>query len=74
MKTYDKEAQRLNMVAYRTRKGLTQEDVAQLLNVSRDTVIRWENECDRVNVATLEKLSRLYGCSVADFFTGFNAT
>lgn len=74
MRIYDKEQQRLNMISYRSRKGFTQDDVAKILNVSRDTVNRWENDCDRVNIATLAKLGELYDCSVADFFTLINAT
>ncbi|WP_052210486.1 helix-turn-helix transcriptional regulator [Thermoanaerobacter sp. YS13] len=44
--------------------GLTQEKVAQLLNVSRNKIINMEKGDDDYEITMLEKLSKLYGCSL----------
>lgn len=68
------EAQRLQM-AERLREareyiGLSQEDVAKALNLSRPAVTNIESGTRRVEAIELDKLSRLYRCSVNFLLTG----
>lgn len=48
----------------RTKAGLTQENVAQQLGVSRQTMSNWENNRSYPDLASVLKLSDLYGLSV----------
>lgn len=59
----------------RARKGvgLTQEKVAQLLGVSRNKIINMEKGTDDYEITMLEKLSRLYGCSL-EYLAGIEET
>lgn len=68
MKRFTPEQMKLNMVAYRIRRGLTQTDVAEALNVHPKTVGRWENEPGKVSLEVLNSLAILYNCQVRDFF------
>lgn len=57
-----------NMKAFRTKKGYSQADVAQLLGVSRVTVNNWETSPGAISMRIYLKLAELYGCQVYDFF------
>lgn len=57
-----------NMKAFRTKKGYSQADVAQLLGVSRVTVNNWETSPGAISMRIYLKLAELYGCHVYDFF------
>ena len=59
---------RHNLKRYRKMAGLTQEEVAQRLGVSPQTVARWEQGARIPSVEHLEELADLYGIDVADFF------
>ena len=48
----------------RTAKGLSQEDVAQAVYVTRQAVSRWENGETVPNTETLKLLSKLFGVSI----------
>lgn len=48
----------------RKRKGLTQEQMAEILEISRQSVSRWEVNIAFPETEKLLKLSRLLGCSV----------
>lgn len=48
----------------RTAKGLSQEDVAQAVLVTRQAVSRWENGETVPNTETLKLLSKLFGVSI----------
>lgn len=50
--------------ALRKNKGLTQEQLAELLNVSRQSVSRWEMDIAFPETEKLIKLSRLLNCSI----------
>lgn len=58
MQTGDKLAQ------LRRQKNYTQEQLAELLGVTRQAVSRWESGAAYPETAKLIQLSRLYGCSV----------
>lgn len=48
----------------RKKKGLTQEQVAEILNVSRQFVSRWEMDIAFPETEKLIKLSRILNCSI----------
>ncbi len=53
----------LNRVIRREHR-MTQQDVADRLNVDRSTVTHWETGIARPRAEMLRKLARLYGCSM----------
>lgn len=57
-----------NLKKFRTAKGMTQEQVANALNVNAQTVSRWECAATLPDVLTLPELARLYGVTVDDFY------
>jgi len=48
----------------RSKKGLTQDELAQTVYVTRQAVSRWENGETTPNIETLKRLSRLYDVSI----------
>lgn len=54
----------------RTRSGLTQEKVAEEINVSRQTISNWENEKSYPDIISAIKLSNLYSISLDDLLKG----
>ncbi len=52
----------------RERKGLTQQGLADKLDVSRQAVSRYEKGLRKANQDTLFELSRILNCSIDDFF------
>ena len=57
----------ITLKAARINMGMTQEDVANKLGVSRRTVSMWENEKDKIRPAYVYALSSLYKVSTNDF-------
>lgn len=57
-----------NLRKYRNEKKMSQEDVAQKLFVTRQTVSRWELEKNLPNLYVLEDLSLLYEVPIEKFF------
>jgi transcriptional regulator with XRE-family HTH domain len=51
---------------YRTERGLTQDDVALSLYVSRQTVSKWENGINEPDIGTILKLSDIYSVTLDD--------
>lgn len=49
----------------RTKKGLTQKDLADQLHVSFQTISKWESDINEPDLKTLKELSKIYGCSVS---------
>lgn len=62
------EAIRRNIKSLRIKAGYTQETAAEELEVSRETMFRWEKEPQQMPIIKLAKLAKLYDCSVNDFF------
>jgi transcriptional regulator with XRE-family HTH domain len=54
--------------AYRDRMKLSQDQVANYLNVKREMLSYWENDSREVPLEMLEKLADLYGADLEDFF------
>lgn len=57
-----------NMKSYRARAGYLQEQVAELLGVSRATYCDYEVNPQKVKIETFKRLSEIYGCKLSDFF------
>ncbi len=53
-----------NLRALRNRKGLTQEQAAELLDVSKQSVSRWETGVTWPDISFLPRLASFYGVSV----------
>lgn len=56
----------------RVRSGLTQESVAEKINVSRQTISNWENEKSYPDIMSVIELSNLYSISLDDLLKGDN--
>ena len=54
--------------AYGSEGGLSQEALAQKLDVPANTVSRWETVTYKPDINDLEKLSRFFGVSILEFF------
>jgi transcriptional regulator with XRE-family HTH domain len=54
--------------AYRDRMKLSQDQVANYLNVKREMLSYWENDSREAPLEMLEKLADLYGADLEDFF------
>ncbi|MFW5746779.1 MAG: helix-turn-helix transcriptional regulator [Nanoarchaeota archaeon] len=57
-----------NLRAYRTRKKMTQEDLAKKASVSRQTIISIENGKYTPSLPLSLMLAEIFGCSVEDLF------
>lgn len=53
-----------NLFHARRKKGLSQEDVAEKLGVSRQTISKWETDETLPDIRQAKKLSTLYGLSL----------
>lgn len=54
----------------RTEKGLSQKDVAEVLNVTRQTVSKWENNASYPDLDNLVRLSEHYEISTDELLKG----
>lgn len=52
------------IILYRKRKGLTQEELADLLEVSRQTVTKWESGSVLPNLDYIMGLSVIFGITI----------
>ena len=57
-----------NLKKFRLAKGLTQEQVAGILNINSQTVSRWECGTTLPDVLSLPELAKLYEVTVDDFY------
>ena len=57
-----------NIKSYRIKKGLKQEEIADIMGVSRNTYFDYEVNPQRVKVETLQKIADILNCKVSDFF------
>jgi transcriptional regulator with XRE-family HTH domain len=55
-------------VNYNSGEGLSQESLATQVNVSTNTISRWETGMYRPSTTDLERLSRFFGVSINSFF------
>ena len=59
-----------NIIYYRKELQITQEDLAERLYVSRQTISRWENESVIPDVETIIKLCDIFGCDMDTLVRG----
>ncbi len=52
----------------RLQKGVTQDSLAKALNVSYQTVSKWENEASMPDILLLPKIAVYFGCTIDDLF------
>jgi len=52
----------------RTEMGMTQDELSEKLNVSRQTIISLERGKYNPSITLAFKLSRLFGCTIEDLF------
>ena len=57
----------------RLNRNLTQEVIAEKLNVSRQTISNWENEKSYPDIISVIELSNLYSISLDDLLKGDDA-
>lgn len=63
-----------NIKRIRLEKGLTQQEVADQLFVTRQAVSRWENGSTLPDINTIEKLSKIYDCTINDIVDSESVT
>ena len=54
------------LLLYRKHEGMSQQQLAETLNVSRQTITRWENNINQPSDKELKKISALLGISEAE--------
>lgn len=52
----------------RLRKGITQDTLAKVLNVSFQTISKWENNISMPDIQLLPELAVYFGCTIDDLF------
>ncbi|MBK3494142.1 helix-turn-helix transcriptional regulator [Viridibacillus sp. YIM B01967] len=57
-----------NIKAFRAKYNYTQDDLAEKLEVSRQTIISLEKERYNPSITLAFKISRLFNCSIEDVF------
>ena len=58
------------IAALRREKGLNQDDLAQMLEVSPQAVSKWENDQTCPDIGLLPKLAKVFGVSVDELLSG----
>lgn len=59
-----------NIAKMRKRTSLTQEELAEKMNVSGQAVSKWENDVSYPDVETLGRLAKLFGCTMDELING----
>ena len=65
---------KISLAAARVNAGLTQEDVAKIMHVGKQTILNWEKGKIIPNVAQVEMMSRIYKCPVENIFLPTKST
>lgn len=63
-----------NIKSCRARAGYSQEQVADLLNISRATYCDYETNPKKVKVGTLQEIADVLNCNLTDFFMEIKVT
>lgn len=63
-----------NIKSFRARAGYSQEQMAELLDVSRATYCDYEVNPQKVKVETLTNIADVLKCNLSDFFVEFKVT
>lgn len=59
-----------NIKRYRTEKGMTQDELAEVLCVTRQAVSNWENEKTQPDIDTLNRIAETLGVTVEELIYG----
>ena len=59
---------------YRTKKGLTQEELAEILDISRSKVSSWETNKREMSITEAVKISKIYEFSLDNLFGDKNVS
>lgn len=60
----------MNIRKYRIRKGMSQKDLAQALNVYQSTVSQWERGITNPRVTKLGIIAETLGCTIPELIDG----
>lgn len=63
-----------NLKSYRVRAGLSQDEMADKLGISRATYCDYEVNPQRVRIEIYKRISDIVGCKLSDFFVELNVT
>ena len=63
-----------NLKSYRTRLGYTQEKMAKILDISRNTYCDYEVNPQKLKIETLQDIADILRCDLADFFVQIKVT
>ena len=59
-----------NIARKRRQKGLTQEELAEIMNVSAQAVSKWENDQSYPDIETLGLLAKFFECTLDELVSG----
>ena len=68
------ETLQISLAAARVNAGLTQEEVAKLMKISKNTLVNWEKGKSSPSFASLQTLSRLYKIPTDNIFLAIKST
>ena len=63
-----------NLKSYRVKMGYTQEDMAEMLGITRNTYCNYEVQLRKLTIEKLTNIAKILKCDVADFFVKTNVT
>ena len=58
-----------NIAKFRKKRGMTQDNLAELLSVSPQAVSKWENDVSYPDIEMLPKLATIFGVSMDTLFS-----
>lgn len=61
----------IRLTEYRKKNGMSQQDIADRLDISGNTVSQWETGARRPNIDMLIRLTEIFGCT-ADELLGIS--
>ena len=70
METLTNQVIRNRIKILRKQKKLTQQDVSDFLGTTKQAYYKYEKGINKVNIALLEKLTKLYNIDLYTFFRG----
>lgn len=62
--------QMMSLKALRVRSDLTQEQVANMLNLNRNTIIKWEKDASNMPIKYMSQFSEIYNYPLDSIFFG----
>lgn len=60
----------ISLAAARVNAGMTQDDVAKAIHVSKNTIVKWEKGETEPSIQTARELSELYKFPIENIFFG----